>query len=65
MTGVKRYSTDVVVEHFTILSERGPNADGEAGAPEPQAWNQRRRPAQQDPPQDRTPDYVDDDLPFS
>ena len=63
-SGQKRYSTDVVVEHFTILSERGPNADGEAGAPEPQAWGQRRRPAQQESPQDRTPDYTDSDLPF-
>lgn len=64
-SGQKRYATDVVVDHFTILSERGPNADGEAGAGEPQAWSQRRRPAQQEPPPDRTPEYADDDLPFN
>lgn len=61
-TGAKRYATDVVVDHFIMLDTRGPNADGEVGAPEPQAWGNRRRPAQQEPPQGRAPD---DDLPFS
>lgn len=64
-TGAKRYATDVVVDHFIMLDTRGPNADGEAGAPEPQAWGQRaqkggkpREPAAVPPPAN------DPDLPF-
>ena len=64
-TGAKRYATDVVVDHFIMLDTRGPNADGEAGAPEPQAWGQRaqkggkpRKPAAVPPPAN------DPDLPF-
>lgn len=69
-SGQKRYATDVAVDHFTILDARGPNADGEAGAPESQEGGQRAqqggRPMRQapQPPRDATPSYADDDLPF-
>ena len=41
-SGAKRYATDVVVETFTMLDSRPANADGEAGAREPQVWGNRR-----------------------
>ena len=46
-TGQKRYATDVVVETFTMLDGRSPNADGEAGAGEPVTWGQHRGQGQQ------------------
>lgn len=61
-TGAKRYSTDVVVDTFTMLDGRPANADGMAGAGEPKAWGKRGR---TQPPQDKTPNYADEDLPFS
>lgn len=41
-TGQKRYSTDVVVDTFTMLDGRPDNADGMSGAGEAPAWGQRR-----------------------
>ena len=79
-TGAKRYSTDVVVDTFTMLDGRPANADGMVGAPEPQAWGQRAQQRGGQRPQHdgggrqqdqktapAAPDYtgVDDDLPFS
>ena len=71
-TGQKRYSTEVVVDTFTMLDGRPSNADGEAGAGEPQAWAQNRNrgaraPARQ--PSDGMREGgsgrgADDDLPF-
>jgi len=67
-SGQKRYATDVVVDTFTMLDGRPANADGEAGAPEAQAWRRRAQPAGQQAQKTATAasDYagVDDDLPF-
>lgn len=63
-SGQKRYSTDVVVDHFIMLDGRPANADGEAGAPEPQAWGHRARGAKAATSQPSTSSTPDDDLPF-
>ena len=64
-SGQKRYATDVVVDTFTMLDGRSANADGEAGAGEPNAWGQRAqrggKPAQ---PAAAPPAADDSDLPF-
>jgi len=69
-SGAKRYATDVLVDHFIMLDGRSPNADGEAGAGEPNAWGQRAHPAGQQRAQKTATAAsgcagVDDDLPFN
>ena len=63
-TGAKRYATDVVIETFTTLDGRPANADGEAGAREPQAWGQRARGGKPAAAAAVPPAADDSDLPF-
>ena len=63
-TGAKRYATDVVVDHFQMLDGRPANADGEAGAGEPQAWGQRARGGKPAAAAAVPPAADDSDLPF-
>ena len=63
-TGAKRYATDVVVDHFQMLDGRPANADGEAGAGEPQAWGQRARGGKPATAAAAPPAADDPDLPF-
>ena len=63
-SGQKRYATDVVVDTFTMLDGRSANADGEAGAPEPQAWGQRAQRGKPAQPAAAPPPADDSDLPF-
>lgn len=63
-SGAKRYATDVVVDTFTMLDGRPANADGEAGAGEPQAWGHRARGAKAATSHPSTSSTLDDDLSF-
>ena len=63
-SGQKRYATDVVVDTFTMLDGRPANADGEAGAGEPNAWGQRAQRGGKPTQPAAVPPAAGDGLPF-